>query len=167
MSAFNMWHSYAVKKTFKQSSLYEAFRPIFSSVALFAISLTWAALSPTDVCSQDPRCRLIIAQMSNHRCEVMNMLLVLYAMFAVNSYGHSTIYLGLSFVMPYMELVFLRIMCFLVVVLHVHYGVCVDTVTSPISYFTPISFEKELMQINVRQLCAHFKIHALDNTLLE
>ncbi|EYC34304.1 hypothetical protein Y032_0001g349 [Ancylostoma ceylanicum] len=59
-------------------------------------------------------CRLIIAQMSSHRCEVVNMLLMLYAFFA-----------GLSFLVPNMELMILRSLCLLVVVLHVHYGVCV------------------------------------------
>ncbi|CAJ0594296.1 unnamed protein product [Cylicocyclus nassatus] len=147
MSAYNMWHSYSIEKTFKQPSLYEASRPVFSSIALFTISLAWASLSPTDVCSTDPRvffmamgtvfsniaCRLIIAQMTNHRCEVMNMLLVLYAFSA-----------GLAMLMPYMELVILRLMCFLVIALHVHYGICV-----------------------VRQLCDHFKIYAFDVSYLQ
>ncbi|KAK6730212.1 hypothetical protein RB195_006960 [Necator americanus] len=147
MSAYNMWYSYAVENTFKQPSIYEASRPIIPSFILFAISLAWAAYSPTDVCGKDPRifffamgtvfsniaCRLIIAQMSNHRCEVMNLLLAVYASSA-----------GFSFFMPSMELIILRLMCLLVVVAHVHYGVCV-----------------------VRQLCAHFKIHALDVSYLQ
>ncbi|EPB77750.1 hypothetical protein ANCCEY_03169 [Ancylostoma ceylanicum] len=133
MSAYNMWYSYAVDNSFKQPSIYEACRPIIPCIILFAISLAWAIWSPTDVCGTDPRCRLIIAQMSSHRCEVVNMLLMLYAFFA-----------GLSFLVPNMELMILRSLCLLVVVLHVHYGVCV-----------------------VRQLCAHFKIHALDVSYLQ
>ncbi|KAK6020199.1 hypothetical protein OSTOST_14151 [Ostertagia ostertagi] len=54
MSGYNMWYSYAVDHTFKQKSVYEAVRP----------------------------CRLIIAQMSSHRCEIMNALLTGYAFVA-------------------------------------------------------------------------------------
>ncbi|VDO60498.1 unnamed protein product [Heligmosomoides polygyrus] len=55
MSGYNMWYSYAVDKTFKQSSVYEATRPIIPCVILFVVSIAWAVLSPTDVCGSDPR----------------------------------------------------------------------------------------------------------------
>ncbi|ETN83906.1 hypothetical protein NECAME_01699 [Necator americanus] len=147
MSAYNMWYSYAVENTFKQlnafqPSIYEASRPIIPSFILFAISLAWAVYSPTDVCGKDPRifffamgtvfsniaCRLIIAQMSNHRCEVMNLLLAVYASSA-----------GFSFFMPSMELIILRLMCLLVVVAHVHYGVCVVSPAIVRSFQNPCS----------------------------
>lgn len=147
MSGYNMWYSYAVDKTFKQSSVYEATRPIIPCVILFVVSIAWAVLSPTDVCGSDPRmfffamgtvfsniaCRLIIAQMSSQRCEVFNALLIGYACLA-----------GVVFLLPSMELVLLRLATLVIVLLHVHYGVCV-----------------------VRQLCAHFKIHALDVSYLK
>ncbi|KJH51600.1 hypothetical protein DICVIV_02233 [Dictyocaulus viviparus] len=96
VSIYNMWHSYSVEKTFKQPSLYEATRPVIPCAILFITSLSWACLSSTDICSTDPRvyffalgtvfsniaCRLIIAQMSNQRCDVSNKLLLLYMMTA-------------------------------------------------------------------------------------
>ncbi|KAK5978877.1 CDP-alcohol phosphatidyltransferase [Trichostrongylus colubriformis] len=146
MSGYNMWYAYAVDNTFKQKSVYEAIRPIFPCVMLFTVSVGWAMLSRTDVCGTDPRtfffimgtvfsniaCRLIIAQMSNHRCEVLNALLALYTLVA-----------ALSLFIPSAELIILRVANVVVVLLHMHYGICV-----------------------VRQLCAHFKIHALDVSYL-
>ncbi|WKX91446.1 hypothetical protein Q1695_009910 [Nippostrongylus brasiliensis] len=146
MSVYNMWYSYAVDKTFKQKSFYEAIRPMIPSVFLFVVSIVWAAASRTDVCGTDPRtfffamgtvfsniaCRLIISQMSNHRCEVWNALLALYTCVA-----------GLSLLIPSAELTLLRVSNLVIILLHSHYGICV-----------------------VRQLCKHFKIHALDVSYL-
>ncbi|CAJ0954818.1 unnamed protein product, partial [Mesorhabditis belari] len=147
MSGYNMWHSYAVDKTAKQANLWEAVRPMVPCVVLFLGSIYWAAYSPTQVIQKDPRmfffamgtvfsniaCRLIISQMANTHCQIYNSLLALYmlATFA-------------AFQLPDFELTILRVSCLIIVVAHVHYGVCV-----------------------VRQLCAHFGIHALDVTYLE
>ncbi|PIO58456.1 hypothetical protein TELCIR_20109 [Teladorsagia circumcincta] len=55
MSGYNMWYSYAVDHTFKQKSVYEAVRPVIPCVMLFAVSISWAVFSRTDVCGTDPR----------------------------------------------------------------------------------------------------------------
>ncbi|KAK6055621.1 hypothetical protein COOONC_06872, partial [Cooperia oncophora] len=128
MSVYNMWYSYAVDKTFKQKSLCEAVRPVFPCVMLFAVSVAWAVLSRTDVCRTDPRtfffamgtvfsniaCRLIIAQMSSHRSEVLNVLLAIYTFVAV-----------ISVLIPSVELIVLRVSNAVIVLLHMHYGICV------------------------------------------
>ncbi|KAK6012512.1 CDP-alcohol phosphatidyltransferase [Ostertagia ostertagi] len=49
MSGYNMWYSYAVDHTFKQKSVYEAVRPVIPCVMLFAVSISWAVFSRTDV----------------------------------------------------------------------------------------------------------------------
>ncbi|KAJ1366016.1 hypothetical protein KIN20_026526 [Parelaphostrongylus tenuis] len=121
MSIYNMWHSYAIEKTFKQPSLYEAIRPLIPCMILFIVSLFNIA------------CRLIISQMSNQRCEVTNRLLTLYI-----------VVVGISMFVPAIELKLLQLSTLIIVVLHVHYGICV-----------------------VRQLCAHFKIHAFDVSYLK
>uniref|UniRef100_A0A158P772 Ethanolaminephosphotransferase 1 n=1 Tax=Angiostrongylus cantonensis TaxID=6313 RepID=A0A158P772_ANGCA len=109
MSMYNIWHSYAIEKTFKQPSLCEAIRPLIPCVILFIVSFLWACLSPTDIAGTDPRlfffsmgtvfsniaCRLVIAQMSNQRCEVTNGLLLFYIVVAC-TYLHSYSTLPLS-----------------------------------------------------------------------
>ncbi|CAI4230076.1 unnamed protein product [Auanema sp. JU1783] len=146
MSGYNMWHAYAVTKTFKQSSVAEMARPMFPVVLLFASSVAWAAYSPTQVIEQDPRmfffcvgtvfsnvaCRLIISQMSSTRACVWNSMLAIYVAVA-----------GLSFLLPVFELTLLRVSTIVITGLHLHYGVCV-----------------------VRQLCEHFKIYAFDVSYL-
>ncbi|PAV85511.1 hypothetical protein WR25_09877 [Diploscapter pachys] len=130
----------------KQPNLYEGCRPAIPVSILFAVSIFWVLFSPTKVIERDPRmfymamgtvfsnitCRLIIAQMSSTKVEIYNTSLVLYA---------ATIVLSLYF--PHYELSLLRLSTVAIVLLHVHYGVCV-----------------------VRQMCAHFKIHALDVSYL-
>ncbi|CAJ0578376.1 unnamed protein product, partial [Mesorhabditis spiculigera] len=146
MSGYNMWYSYAVDKTAKQSSLYEAAAPMFPCIVLFVSSVYWAARSPGAVIDQDPRmfffsmgtvfsniaCRLIISQMTNTRCHTWNTLLAVYLASIIA-----------AFWLPLYELTILRVSCLIIVLAHVHYGVCV-----------------------VKQLCAHFKIHALDVSYL-
>ncbi|KJH51599.1 CDP-alcohol phosphatidyltransferase [Dictyocaulus viviparus] len=206
VSLYNMWFAYAVDKTFKQSSFYEASRPIIPCVILFSVSLGWAYYSPTDICGTDPRlfffamgtvfsniaCRLVIAQMSNQRCEVNNGLLLLYVVVAC-----------VSLLVPALELQLLRLSTLLILLFHIHYGVCVCrlviaqmsnqrcevnngllllyVVVACVSLLVP-ALELQLLRLStllillfhihygvcvVRQLCAHFKIHALDVSYLQ
>lgn len=88
-SLWNIYVSYR-DKTGKNLSLQESVRPLISTVILFALMLTWARFSTYQILQRHPRifystsgtvfsniaCRLIISQMSNTRCELINWLLV-------------------------------------------------------------------------------------------
>ncbi|KAH3695887.1 ethanolaminephosphotransferase 1-like [Dreissena polymorpha] len=89
ISLWNIYLGYT-NKTGKMLSLHESVRPLVSTLLLFALMLTWANYSSYNILEQHPRifftvtgtvfsniaCRLIIAQMSNTRCELVNWLLV-------------------------------------------------------------------------------------------
>lgn len=140
ISFYNIYLSY-VNRTGKMRGFGEANRPLVSTV-IFVIECTvWVRCSPNDVFNKDPRCfyvmtgtvlsniccRLIVSQMTNTRCDVFNFLLVpvgLAVGFALS--GH----FPLS-----SELLLLRLLTTFVILVHVHYGVCV-----------------------VRQMCDHFNI---------
>ncbi|CAD6184721.1 unnamed protein product [Caenorhabditis auriculariae] len=113
----------------------------------FLASVAWATKSPNSIVDVDPRmfffcmgtvysnitCRLIIAQMSNTICDIYNLTLLIYLSV-----------IGYSFYQPAHELFVLRISTVAILLLHIHYGVCV-----------------------VRQLCRNFKIYALDVSYLK
>uniref|UniRef100_A0A183VBS6 Ethanolaminephosphotransferase 1 n=1 Tax=Toxocara canis TaxID=6265 RepID=A0A183VBS6_TOXCA len=130
MSIYNMYLSYFVDETGRQSSLYEACLPVFSSAVLFAVSVYWAKYSPSNVIDRDPRiyfwtmgtvfsniaCRLIIAQMTQTRAEPFNFLLCMYCAVAfVSLFGH---------IRAQTELILLRLLAIGVTLAHLHYGIC-------------------------------------------
>jgi ethanolaminephosphotransferase len=149
MSFYNLYHSYYIDKTGKQSSFYECMVPMISPVGLYAASLYWAVYSPTHVIDTAPRLyfwtmgvifsniavRLIISQMSNTRAETLNKLLILYAAQAL---------LAVAGTFGTAELAILRLSAAIYTLAHLHYGICV-----------------------VRQLCDHFNIMAFSLSYLQ
>jgi ethanolaminephosphotransferase len=45
----------SVNRTFKQVSIYEAVRPLFSTIYLFVIQLVWIVYSPSNILELEPR----------------------------------------------------------------------------------------------------------------
>jgi ethanolaminephosphotransferase len=127
MVGYNLYRSYA-DKTGKMRTFTECVRPLVPLASFVAISLLWAHFSPNQIINNDPRavylltgtifsnisCRLIVAQMSNTRCESMNWI---------------TPYLALAFIgsilMPRLERIFLYGMLILSSLTHWHYGTAV------------------------------------------
>lgn len=143
-----LWHirdSYR-ERTGKMRSFFEAVRPLVSFFLAMAACLAWAIYSPNDVFHNDVRCffymsgtlyanmscRLIVAQMSNSRCELINYLL--YPLLA--AVALSLALPGLGFGLAG-ELFLLYGLSLLATAVHLHYGACV-----------------------VRQMCDHFRIEA-------
>ncbi|PIK37769.1 putative ethanolaminephosphotransferase 1 [Apostichopus japonicus] len=140
-SIYNIYKSYR-DGTGKGRSLYDAAEPMFPVLLLFLTSFAWGLFSPSDVMERDVRtycltfalvlsnitCRLIISQMTDTRAPSFNWLLLLYTVSAfvccITDLGHQELYV--------LYAVFL-----LILIVHMHYGICV-----------------------VRQLCVHFGIYA-------
>ncbi|CAK1601175.1 unnamed protein product [Parnassius mnemosyne] len=124
---WNIYKSYR-DGTGKMRPFMEAIRPLIPLAAFFVLSTIWAMYSPTDIINRGPRlfyvltgtifsninCRLIVAQMSNTRCEAFNGLLVPYSlvMFIVFYYRVS----------PMTELLLLTMLCVACSVSHIYYG---------------------------------------------
>lgn len=144
-SVYNMYLA-SVNKTFKQKSIYEAVRPLFSTVYLFIIQLVWLIFSPSNIMELEPRaffwvtgtlfsniaCRLIVAQMTSTRCRIFNKGLIpltLIIMFFCSS-------LLPQYATKRNEVVALYGMVIYVTLQHIHYGICM-----------------------VRQICKHLNIY--------
>ncbi|XP_041988733.1 ethanolaminephosphotransferase 1 [Aricia agestis] len=88
---WNIYKSYR-DRTGKMRSFSEAVRPLIPLATFVGLSAAWAVYSPGDVVSTAPRlfyvltgtifsnisCRLIVAQMSDTRCEAVNALVCVY-----------------------------------------------------------------------------------------
>ncbi|KQS70718.1 uncharacterized protein Dere_GG23508, isoform C [Drosophila erecta] len=86
--ARNIYLSYK-NKTGKMRPMWEMLRPFFAFVWLFVITVVWSFFSRNDVINKEPRilwilygtifsniaCRLIVAQMSDTRCDAFNVLM--------------------------------------------------------------------------------------------
>ncbi|XP_026464573.1 ethanolaminephosphotransferase 1-like [Ctenocephalides felis] len=128
--AWNIYKSYK-EGTGKMRPPLEAVRPLWPLILLFVSSAYWATYSRNQVADIDPRalyimtgtvfsnicCRLIVAQMTDTRCDLWNWLLlpVIIASYicTVNP---------LSFAQERFVLYAITV---LVTVAHIHYGVCV------------------------------------------
>lgn len=116
--------------TGKNRSLWEATRPLASPFLFFIMTSIWVLASPTNILERDPRCftflvgvvfsniccQLIVAQMSNTRCELLSWLLAPVA--AV---------VALALLLPshiQLELPLLYILTAFTLLAHIHYGVC-------------------------------------------
>ena len=139
----NIYRSYR-DKTGKMRSPAEALRPLVSFFIAMILCVTWSVCSPNDLLVVDTRmifyvsgtvfanlaCRLIVSQMSDTRCELINnMLWPLLAAVCT-----SLLIPGLP---KEAELAVLYILAIIVTAMHLHYGVCV-----------------------VIQMCDHLKIEA-------
>lgn len=85
MVFYNLYRSYA-EKTGKMRNFVECVRPLVPLSIFLLIIITWLNYSPTDIINNHPRavylltgtilsnisCRLIVAQMSNTKCETIN-----------------------------------------------------------------------------------------------
>lgn len=121
--------------------LFEAFKPLLSSVLLLLVTSIWVFLSPVDVIEIEPRmfyymvgtvfshicCRLIVAQMSSTKSETINWLL-----FPTTAVVFVSIALQPGKVFEVGAIYALAVLATLT---QLHYGVCV-----------------------VRQMCRHFRI---------
>ncbi|XP_011500096.1 PREDICTED: ethanolaminephosphotransferase 1-like isoform X2 [Ceratosolen solmsi marchali] len=124
---WNIYKSYR-DKTGKMRTLPEALRPLIPLTILFAIATTWVMHSPNKIIDQDPRiiyfaigtvfsnicCRLIVAQMSNTRCEILPWILLPVFCTAC-----------LAYLLPSLDLQLLYLLAAIALATHVHYGSCV------------------------------------------
>jgi len=130
VSLWNIYRSYR-DGTGKNRSFWEAIRPLVSPFVFFSLTTTWVLGSPISILEKDPRCftllvgtvfsniccQLIVAQMSNTRCELLSWLLI-----------PVTIAVTLSLALPVelgLELPVLYSLTIFTVLAHIHYGVCV------------------------------------------
>jgi ethanolaminephosphotransferase len=125
----NIYVSYQ-EKTGHMRSFSEAMRPLVPVTAFFLITLSWISLSPSNILERDPRavfvvistifsnicCRLIVAQMSNTRCDIFNWLLVPTSIF---------ILLSILIKNAAFELFLTYTLCIFTTCAHIHYGTCV------------------------------------------
>lgn len=139
----NIYRSYR-DATGKMRPFSEAIRPLISFLLGMGICTLWACMSPNDILAKDTRmfyymvgtlsanlsCRLIVSQMSNTRCELINLLVL-----------PLTVGSGSCLLIPGLpveaEVVVLYLLSLLFTIFHLHYGVCV-----------------------VIQMCEHLKIEA-------
>lgn len=129
VAVYNIYRAYR-DGTGKNRSLWEATRPLASPFLFFIMTSVWVLASPTNILERDPRCftflvgvvfsniccQLIVAQMSNTRCELLSWLLAPVA--AV---------VALALLLPshiQLELPLLYILTAFTFLAHVHYGVC-------------------------------------------
>ncbi len=130
----------------------------------FTLTTIWVLGSPTNILERDPRCftfmvgivfsniccQLIVAQMSNTRCEVFSWLLV-----PVGAVVAAALILPSSL---HLELPLLYMLTAFTFLAHVHYGVCLVSTSSAlfIRYRSKPSHCHLLEQ--VRQMCRHLNI---------
>jgi len=131
VTCYNIVHAYR-SGSGKQDTLIEAMRPMITYTVGFFICVYWARFSPNDVLGQDARayfllsgtlyanmsCRLIIAQLTTTRCELVNWLLWPTAAAAAVS-------LLAPGVTATMEMAMVYALLLLVTLVHLHYVICV------------------------------------------
>merc|ERR1712008_252138 len=110
--------------TGKMRPFMEAVRPLVSFLIALVLFMFWATYSPNSILEADPRmffyvsATLIVSQMSNTRCELINILLV-----------PSAIAVALCLFIPGLpstsELTILYMLSLVFTGFHIHYGVCV------------------------------------------
>lgn len=91
------------------------------------------------------QCRLIVAQMSNTRCDIFNWLLVPTSIF---------ILLSILIKNAAFELFLTYTLCIFTTCAHIHYGTCVVSIFQPIVKKTSPS-----ILFKVRQMCKHLRIN--------
>jgi len=130
MACYNVYRAYK-DGTGKLRPFLEASRPLFSAIILMVVTTLWVFLSPADILIHESRaffymvgtvfshmcCRLIVAQMSNTRCEAFDWLL-----FPVTALASVAVILspGLGF-----ESTSVYVLAILSTLAQLHYGVCV------------------------------------------
>nr|CAH0101449.1 unnamed protein product [Daphnia galeata] len=126
---YNMYRAHR-DGTGKNRTLWEDMRPLVAPFIFFSLTTLWVLVSPTNILETDPRCftfmvgivfsniccQLIVAQMSNTRCEIFNWLLV-----PVGVVVAAALMIPSSLNLELPLLYFLTAFTFLS---HVHYGFC-------------------------------------------
>nr|XP_033792604.1 ethanolaminephosphotransferase 1 isoform X2 [Geotrypetes seraphini] len=149
MSLYNVYKGYK-NKTLKHSSLYESLLPFASPVLLFILSTIWIFASPSSILEAYPRlfyfmvgtafanitCKLIVCQMSNTRCQPLNLLLLPLALVVV------VVISGLA---EQNESLLLYMLTVLITIAHIHYGVEVVNKLSKHFNILPFSLRKPNM----------------------
>jgi len=129
VSLWNIYRSYR-DGTGKNRSFWEANRPLVTPITFFSLTTIWVLGSPINVLEKDPRCftllvgtvfsniccQLIVAQMSNTRCELFSWLLI-----PVLGVVLSSLALPVNLEL---ELPLLYTLTIFTVLAHIHYGVC-------------------------------------------
>ncbi|CAH0403053.1 unnamed protein product [Chilo suppressalis] len=115
-------------RTILNKSVIGMVRPVWSMLLMNAAILVWVIKSPNNILEYDPKafilvygtffsnisCRLIVAEMSKQRCDVITwMCWPLLAGVSVSLY------------LPHLEIAVLYIIFVLSLAAHIHYGVCV------------------------------------------
>uniref|UniRef100_A0A8D0H2L6 Ethanolaminephosphotransferase 1 n=1 Tax=Sphenodon punctatus TaxID=8508 RepID=A0A8D0H2L6_SPHPU len=127
MSLYNYYKAYR-GNTLKNDSIYETMLPFFSPGLLFLFCTAWILLSPSHILEVHPRffffmmgtafanisCRLIVSQMSNTRCQVLNWMLLPLAL---------VLFLVLSGLGQQSEAFLLYLLTAVLTLAHIHYGV--------------------------------------------
>lgn len=122
-----MYTAYSTKKG-RNLGLAEGLRPLIPLIYFLLLSLIWLHYSPTNIVERDPRafcllagnifsnicCKLIIAQMSNTRCQIFNWMLIPFSIIIL-----------VSIIVPSLELFLLYVILMISVIYHIHYGTCV------------------------------------------
>jgi len=126
--------------TGKMRPALEMLRPLYSSVYLMILTIIWVFLSPSDILTHQPRmffymvgtvfshicCRLIVAQMSNTRCDGFDWLLFpVTALVAVSTILQP----GLIF-----ETTAVYTLVVISTLAQIHYGVCI--VSTKFKFYT-------------------------------
>jgi len=147
VSLYNIYLSYK-NKTGKMRPPMEAMRPLFPFASMIVISTIWALFSHNNIVDLQPRlflmltgtlfsnicCRVIVAQMSDTRCEKFNCLLW-PTLLATTLCTFPYTKVGLSPITQETELWILYLLAAAVTLIHLHYGIGV-----------------------VCEMCDHFKI---------
>ncbi|XKL68772.1 hypothetical protein PGB90_006541 [Kerria lacca] len=124
---YNLYTAYSTKKG-RNLGLAEGLRPLIPLIYFLLLSLIWLHYSPTNIVERDPRafcllagnifsnicCKLIIAQMSNTRCQIFNWMLIPFSIIIL-----------VSIIVPSLELFLLYVILMISVIYHIHYGTCV------------------------------------------
>ncbi|CAH0596924.1 unnamed protein product [Chrysodeixis includens] len=127
VAIYNVYLSYQ-NRSGKRYSFLEALKPVWSVLVVTLLTVLWALKSESNVIERHPRAfifmygalfsniasRLIIAEMSHMKCEVLSWMTwpLLSGMLA-------------SLYMPQLEATILHLLVALFVLSHIHYGVCV------------------------------------------
>ncbi|XP_005192134.1 ethanolaminephosphotransferase 1 [Musca domestica] len=146
MVVVNIYNSY-VQRTGKMRSFKEAIRPLWPLLAFMVLLLVWPFISPNDIMERDPRvlfmlsgtifsnisCRLIVAQMSNTRCESFHWMTPIYV-----------ICIALGLWLPFLERFMLYFLFIITTLSHWHYGAAV--VNQMCEHFNRICFSVHMRQ---------------------
>ncbi|KAL9876427.1 ethanolaminephosphotransferase 1 isoform X2 [Glossina fuscipes] len=140
MVMINVYNGYA-HRTGKMRSFTEAVRPLWPVLVFMLLLLSWPILSPSNIIEKDPRalymlsgtifsnisCRLIVAQMSNTRCESFHWMTPLYVLC-----------IAFSLWWPLFERFLLYFLLLVTTLAHWHYGASV--VNQMCDHFNRICF---------------------------